>query len=293
MEKLSPELLDMAIKNNKIFMPYDDENILLYKNFTVPDEEVDSYVQKVNSLIDKGIKTPRIKDYKLVTLSPKSKYSKYVILEEKAPGCNIDHKGVYLSTKKSDIDFEQAALEYISYLDEYINEISLRAEASVQMYIKLVQDYLAIVSTGLQIDPKPLNFFFDKEEGFTFIDINGGGKDDLEKYLPRYILGCTLSYGLPSLSIDYKPYNYIDEERMAKLKEALSKIISKIAVALMSKGYSKEMVIEDAKNWTNQLDNYQKIDHIEDLSNTIATEFAKLKEAQKSKVEEVDWTIGW
>ena len=53
------------------------------------------------------------------------------------------------------------------------------------------------------------------------------------------------------------------------------------------------MVIEDAKNWTNQLDNYQKIDHIEDLSDTIATEFAKLKEAQKSKVEEVDWTIGW
>ena len=300
MEKLTPEIIKQAIQNGRIFMPYDNENIILYKRFTVRDEFVAEYVQSINRLADEGINTPRIKDYKILSEPSAYGYSKYVILEEKAKGNNFDYKeDTYLSISETKPDFEKTSIIYLQRLDEYINEISLRADAPIEHYLKLVTDYIYITNQGLQIDPKPLNFFFDKDIGFTFIDINGRGKSDLKMYLPRYIFGCVLGYGIPSLSIGITHYNYIDQERLNRLKEAYNNIITKISAVLIKQGYSKEHIIEDSKNWIYQLNSLKLLEPIEDISNTLAIDFAKIKEEQAAKQaaekgsDPDDWTIGW
>ena len=292
MTKITQEMIDLVIANNKKCLNYNKGHVLLYKPFSCPSEEIDNYIFKINTLIQRGISTVKILDYvKVANLN--SKYPKCIILEEKAPGNNIDYKSENISLKSVNIDFEEISAEYIQGLDDYINEISLRANSSQDIYDKLVSDYLTITKSGLSIDPKPLNFYFDKDKGFTFIDINDKGNDDVKTYLPRYILGAVLSYGFPYLSIDYKCTMYIDEERMNIIKDILNTIITKVSISLMPYGYTKEQVINAASNWINQLKYFSKIDDINDLGNILSIDFAHIKEEKEKNIEDGDWSIGW
>lgn len=291
MEKLTQDIIDHIIESNQKCTIIDDKAIL-YKSFDVKDEEIDSYISKINSLNEMGINTPAILDYQIVSTS-KYGYSKAVILEEKALGRNLEAKNFFLNYNE-EIDFEKVALDYIKSFDDYLNEVELRANAPQEYYDKFASDYIRIFDNGLVIDPKPLNFYFSKEKGFTFIDINGGGKDDLE-FFPRYILGASLGYGVPSLTIGTNTCNYIDNERLSRLKESYAHIINKVAASLSKFGYPKDSVLNSAINWTNQINKIMPIEDILDLSNVLSEQYASLKrEEEKRKViTDEDWTIGW
>lgn len=292
MPKLTKEMIELAISTNKKCLDYNDEYVLLYKPFSCSNEEIENYISKINTLINKGISTVRILDYvKVANLD--SKYPKCVILEEKAPGRNIDYQSENISLKSMDVDFEKISASYIQRLDDYINEMLLRANAAQDIYDKLVSDYLTISESSLSIDPKPLNFYFDKDKGFTFIDINADGNDDLKKYLPRYILGAILSYGVPSISIDYKYTMYIDEERMSIINDTLNTIITKVSISLKPYGYTEEQVIKDALNWINQVKRFSIIDNISNISNKLSEDFARIKKEKEKTIEDSDWSIGW
>ena len=91
MTKITQEMINLVIANNKKCLNYNEEYVLLYKPFSCLSEEIDNYIFKINSLIHKGISTVKILDYVKVA-NINSKYPKCVILEEKAPGNNIDYK---------------------------------------------------------------------------------------------------------------------------------------------------------------------------------------------------------
>lgn len=292
MPKLTKEMIELAISTNKKCIYYNDGYVLLHKSFSCSSEEIENYISRVNALIQEGVSTVRILDYvKVANLD--SKYPKCVILEEKAPGRNIDYQSENISLKSIAVDFEEISIRYIQRLDDYINEISLRANAAQEKYDKLVSDYLTISESSLSIDPKPLNFYFDKDKGFTFIDINAEGNDDVKKYLPRYILGAILSYGFPSISIDYDYAMYIDGERMSIIDDILNAIITKVSISLKPYGYTKEQVIKDALNWINQVNRFSKIDNISNLSNNLSEDFARIKKEKEKPIEDGDWLIGW
>ena len=291
MQKLTQEIVDSVVKNNQKCTIYDDV-VILYKTFDVTDDKIDDYISKISELKEQGINTPAILDYVKIKTSQYG-YSKSVILEEKARGRNLEAKNFFLNYNE-EIDFEKVALDYIKSFDDYLNEVELRANAPQEYYDKFASDYIRIFDNGLVIDPKPLNFYFSKEKGFTFIDINGGGKDDLE-FFPRYILGASLGYGVPSLSIGTNTCNYIDNERLSRLKESYAQIINNVATSLSKFGYTKDSVFNSAINWTNQINKIVPIEDIADLSNVLSEQYASLKseEEKRKVVNDEDWTIGW
>ena len=294
--KLNEEMKNKAISSRKIFTPYDDNHILLLKPFTCKNNEIDDYISRINDLKQKGIKTAGILDYERIYRID-TDYPTCVILEEKAPGRNINPYSMNVSLEKADINFEQISAEYIYALKDYINEINLRASAPQEVYDKFVEDFLYITSEGFQIDPKPLNFFFDPKEGFTFIDINANGPTDLS-YLPKYILGGILGYGLPSLRINWERRCYITPSMYNIIETAMKQIIEKVSNSLVKKGYSKEKIESDSLEWLNQLKHFIMIGDIGDISVKLSEDFAsiKTKEEEKSKVSsnnDSDWTIGW
>lgn len=295
MTNLTKEMIELAINNNKKCIVYDDKYVLLFKAFSVKDEELEDYIKNIKLLQEKGINTPLILDYYQVNKS-KYGYSKYVILEERAKGTNLDATSNYISLKQSDINFTEISDNYLKELDFYLNEIENRASASINMYEKFINDYLNIVNNNMQIDPKPLNFYFDKEKGFTFIDINGNGNNDLQ-YLPRYFLGAVLGYGLPHLSVESDYCMYIDNDRLARLKESYNTIITKVAVTLIKHGYDKDRILKDSLNWTNQINRLTVVDNLDNLSNRLEDDFNRIKKEIENKKEESlnneDWTIGW
>ncbi len=291
--KLTDEMINMAIENNQKFMIYDNNYVLLYKSFTVKDDKIDNYINNIKLLKEKGVNTPLILDYKLVNKGLYG-YSKAVILEERAKGKSLEPFSNYLSIKQDDIDFKLVSNAYLKALDSYLDNLLERANAKEEFYDKFISDYLTIDKHQMQIDPKPLNFFFDKDKGFTFIDINGEGNNDLE-YLPRYFLGVVLGYGLPNLQIHNTDVMYIDEDRLNKLKTNVEIIISKVITALEKHGYKKEDILKDTLNWTNQFKRLKLIDNIDNLSDKLQEDFNKIKleEENKKQVSNDDWTIGW
>lgn len=295
MSKLTKEMIEIAINNNKKCMVYDDNYVLLFKSFSIKDDEIDEYIQKIKLLQEQGINTPLILDYYQVNKGYYG-YSKYVILEERAKGTNLNSNSNYLSVKQNNVNFDEISTNYLKDLDFYLDEIENRANASIDMYEKFINDYLSITNNNMQIDPKPLNFYFDKEEGFTFIDINGTGNNDLE-YLPRYFLGAVLGYGLPQLLVESDYCMYIDSDRLNRLKEAYNTIITKVAVILIKHGYNKEEILKDSLNWTNQINRLTLIDNLDNLSNRLEDDFNRIKKETENKKEESlndgDWTIGW
>ena len=46
-------------------------------------------------------------------------------------------------------------------------KIEKASEAKDGVYIKLVRDVMNLPKYNLEVDPKPLNFFFDEENGFS------------------------------------------------------------------------------------------------------------------------------
>ena len=292
--QLTDEMVELAIKNNRKCLLYDDNYVLLYKAFPVQDKEVEDYIKSVKELKEEGVNTPLILDYHVVKNSEFG-YSKVVILEERAKGTNLNSKDIYISLKQDNTDFNKISNEYLEALDFYINELENRASAKDDFYDKFLSDYMIINNKGLQVDPKPLNFYFERITGFIFIDINGKGNNDLQ-YLPRYFLGAILGYGLPYLTIHNTCCMYIDNNRLNRLKKAYESIIAKTIISLEKYGYQKDNIIKDAINWTNQINRLKVVDTLDDLNTKLQEDFKQitLEENNKSmNVQDDDWTIGW
>ncbi len=286
MMKLTDEMIQETIRNNQKFNIYDDKCVLLYKKFPVKNTEIDKYIKTLESLKEKGVNTPLILDYHIVETSEFG-YCKAVILEEKADGTTLDLNPIYINLKNESIDFKKVSDSYLSALDSYINEIENRANVSQNMYDKFLTDFFLINNSNLQIDPKPLNFYFSSSSGFTFIDINGVGENGLN-YLPMYFLGAVLGYGVPNLKIHSTNCMYIDNDRLKRLTNGYQTIISKVLVALEKYGYSRKYILKDTPNWLNQLNRLNLVESLDDLDIKLENDFIRIKKEEEAKKVEAD-----
>jgi len=287
---ITKEAVEVSLSSDKKCTVYKDKYVLLHKSFDVKDDQIDNYIKRIKDINEKEINTPLILDYYVVS-KKENGYSDYIILEERAPGRNLDAESIFINLKEK-YDFSEVSSIYLNALDDYINEIIKRAYAPDEMYEKFVSDYYAIINCGLMVDPKPLNFYFDSDKGFTFIDINSGGKDDIS-YLPRYFLGAVLGYGVPNIYIENINSKFIDKGRLSKINNAFNVIISKVSKALLKYDFTEQDILKAAENWQRQIDNYIVIDNIESLSDRLEANYNKAIEKSNKEQDDDEWSIKW
>lgn len=247
--KLNDEMVNLALSNEGICTNYNDDFVLLKKAMPVTDEQLDWYLSSLKDLKDSGVNIATVVDYRLLPSTTKTfenvgSYTQGVFLEERAKGKSLNSDSIYLKPSK-DYDFNEVVCGYLKKVDSYLEELELRAQAPQEMYDKLIMDCHSIQNVGLTIDPKPLNFFFNEQLGYTIIDVipNHSSKEDDKKYFPQYLLAVVFGYGRPRISIGYDDFSILSPDLMERLKKAGEVLEAKLVVALRKYGYSEENIV--------------------------------------------------
>lgn len=302
--KLTDEMYNLAIQKNEMFLAYNDDYVLLNKRMPCTDDELEWYVNSLVDLKNRGVNIASIVDYRLIPGTTSSysngtvNYTKGVFLEERAKGKSLDSHSVYLLPKK-DYDFNSVVTQYLKMVIEYIEEIELRAQASQEVYDKLVSDCNSVGDLGLMIDPKPLNFFFDKDAGYTIIDVIMGNPKSEEAYfnfLPQYIFGIVFGYGKPSMSIDCDDCSILPKEYSDRLASASEILEAKIVSALRKYGFDDVKIAEAVEKNKFRVSNKYACVEIEDMEDYIASMFNRLKEERESQKKNDDsdsFSLAW
>lgn len=299
--KLNNEMCEMAFNNKGICTIYDENYVILKKSMPVTDDKLEWYIETIKKLKDNGVNISTIVDYKLLPETTKTfenvgSYTQGIFLEERAAGKSHSRESIYLGTKK-DYDFNEIIKEYLQLVIEYVEELEKRAAASQEVFDKLVIDCKKINEVGLTIDPKPLNFFYDVNDGFTIIDVVPSNSHDVEgtyKYFPQYMFSIVFGYGKPDLSIEYNYFSVMPQELSERLNNAGKILEAKIVAALRKYGFSedniKEAVSKNMFRYQNKLPNVE----LEDMEDYIAQNFIRIKEEnEKKKSEPDDFTFSW
>ena len=245
--KLNNELFELGKSSKEIFTPIDDKYGLVTKSMPVVDEDLAKYIKDIKDCNEAGINVARILDYRLIEGATKSfyeeqfVYTKGVFLEDRAPGNTLEY-GVISINSNEDIDFLSVGKDYLSKVKKYVEELERRAVAPQIMYDKLVSDCLALEDFDLMIDPRPLNFFFDSEKGFTIIDVlsNNNGTKTAKDRMVQLIFGIVYGYGSYDLTIDGVSLEILPKDYLVRLMASYRKIDQKIVKALLRFSYPKE-----------------------------------------------------
>lgn len=289
--KLNNEMYELSRSSVKICTIYDDNYVLLNKTMPVTDDKLSWYIETIKRLKENGVNIATIVDYRLIPgttnnyRNGKIQYTRGVFLEDRAKGVSHNSESVYLNLKQ-DYDFNDVIQNYLKLMISYVEELELRAKASQEVYDKLLSDCQLIVKAGLDVDPKPFNFFFDSNIGYTIIDVTDAPEKNNElsqKYFPSYMFSMVFGYGKPSLSIDFTNVGRIPEELKQRLLNAGAILEAKI-VATLRKNYFPENVIvqEVEKNRFRYRDDLPSI-ALEDMEDYVAQEFMKKKEEKLAK----------
>ena len=236
-------------------LPIDENYVLIKKSMPCTDAELDEYIENIKKAHEAGINTPRILDYRLIegTTTTFDKddgtisYTVGIFLEERAKGVTISSISRYLKTSE---DY----LAHLNSVESYVSELEKRANADQSMYDKFVADFIDLNDFNLSPDPKPTNFFFSDEYGFTIIDVVDQRERKLE-YIPQYIIMDTMGYGLPQL-IDEKHTNisFLSQTLSERYNVAKKKIFEKSMIALKKRKIPKKYIKAEfeylSKNYT-------------------------------------------
>lgn len=242
--KLTDELFARGVNQEDIFSVIDDDYVLLKKSMPCKDHELAEYISSIERAHNDGINTPRITDYRFIegktsTFGPENdrySYTTGVFIEERAKGKCIGSKGYVNYRNKDDYYF------YLNEIKEYIEELTNRACAPQEVYDKFVDDYIKLSEYGLNPDPKPLNFFFSKDTGFTIIDVIDV-RDESLVYVPRYIFMGVVGYGIPRLlDADWQNISFIPQSLYDIYVDAQNKVVDKVLRALKSKNIDEEYI---------------------------------------------------
>jgi len=185
------------IFNDKVLVRYETKS-----KYGIPRECEEEIMINVNKLVDKGVNTPRHLAYKRETIGDTA----YCwVLQEKAPGvcyekyCRINDPTEQLKKQK----------EVVEIPNEH--------------YEKYIADLIELFYFGLE--PKPKNFFYDKEKGFTTIDLlkSGSEKKFDNSSLKDILFLFRLTNSITNCSIPF--YNKTATDEMKKLSTNMNYLI--------------------------------------------------------------------
>lgn len=284
--KLSKDMCEMALSNDSICSIFNEDYVVLRKTMPVTDDKLNWYISSIRKLKSSGVNIATIIDYKLFPETTRiykvGSYTEGIFLEERAKGKVFDSSSIYLRTTK-DYDFNEVACMYLKMLKDYIEELELRAASSQDIYDKLVNDCLSIQIAGLQIDPKPLNFFFDSKVGYTIIDVIGGdnkSNNRMSEYFPQHMMSIVFGYGKPSMSVEFKDLSVMPPEMADRLVTAGKTLEAKIAVSLRKYGFSDEEIALAISGNRFRYENKLQTVEIDDIEEYIAKKFSEKKDKQ-------------
>lgn len=250
---LSDELFDIGVNSEQICTIVDDEYVLVSKSTPICDDKLDEYIDNIRKAKDSGINIASILDYRLIPGTTncygddnKICYTKTVFLEERAKGVSNDKKIFWLSSN-ADYDINVVVEHYLERVKQYIEELENRANAPISYYEKFIEDCINLHKFGLQIDPRPLNFFFDKNIGYTIIDVIGYNGD--VNLLPNGFAEClfeiVFGFGRTDLYVDLNNVSYLPEEYYNRLYD-VSKRLEAMLVKILRKYNVNEDIIKTA-----------------------------------------------
>lgn len=283
--KLNNELFELGKSSKEIFTPIDEKYCLVTKSMPVVDEELETYITNVNDCNAAGLNVARILDYKLIEGHTKSyydgkyKYTKGVFLEDRAPGNTLEYGIMNIDTDKQQ-DLESIGKDYLSKVKHYVEELERRAVAPQEMYDKLVGDCLSVEEFDLMIDPRPLNFFFDSEKGFTIIDLitNNNGTKTARDRMVQLVFGIVYGYGSYDLMIDGISFEILPKEYLVSLVASYRKIDDKIVKALLRFRYIKDDITSTLRELIIRYANdYSACDSEEEFIELLKLEFNSVK----------------
>ena len=299
--KLNSEMYELSFSSDKICTIYDDNYVLLNKTMPVTDDKLSWYIETIKRLKEKGVNIATIVDYRLIPgttnkyRNGKIQYTRGIFLEDRAKGVSYNSESVYLNLGQ-DYDFNDVIQSYLKLMISYVEELELRANASQEVYDKLLLDCQSISQNGLSIDPKPLNFFFDSNNGYTIIDVipvSEGSNDLNRKFFPSYMFSMIFGYGKPSLYVDFTNVGRMPEELKQRLLNAGEILEAKIVASLRKYGFSENVIAQEVeKNRFKYRDDLPSIS-LEDMEDYVAQEFMKKKDEalKREKTNQSDGLI--
>ena len=247
---LNDNLFNVGVNSNQICTILDDDYVLVTKSTPISDDRLDEYVDNIRKAKDSGINIASILDYRLIPGTTNcygdTCYSKGVFLEERAKGVSHD-KNIFWLSPNSDYDIEVVIEHYFEKVKQYVEELENRASASVDCYRKFVEDCIKLHEFGLQIDPKPLNFFFDKNVGYTIIDVVDykGELNTLPDGFAECLFEIVFGFGRSNLYVDLNNVSYLSKEYYDRLYNA-GKILEAMLVKVLREYAVSEDIIKAA-----------------------------------------------
>lgn len=287
--KLNDELYEIGKNSKGIFTEIDEDYGLVCKSMPVTDEELEQYIYAITRAKADGINIAGIVDYRFIPGSTSTfktnhgviSYTKGVFLEDRAKGKCLEAKNFYVSSRSS-YDYNKLILDYLKAHLSYIEELERRAEASQEVFDKLVRDCLALTDYDLMIDPKPLNFFFHPEHGFTIIDVIKKPEAQnkvIDEYMGSYMYSIVMGYGQPNMYVDNVKFNGLPKEYQDRLYAAYRVLNNKIITALRNNGFSDDLI-----GSTSNREGYRIINAYNDVNfEDMETELYSLVESSKVK----------
>ena len=246
--KLSDELYEIG-KNSKKICTYIDENyVILTKTMPINDAHLDEYINSIRKSKDNGINISSILDYRLIEGTTSSynnavSYTKGVFLEERAKGKCISQFNITYLNLNENYDFNKIINDYLNQNETYLSELEERSNANQEIYDKLVNDCLKLNDFKLTIDPKPLNFFFDKDKGYNIIDVIPSDDNEItNEFFPKYIFNIVYGYARPSIIVNSSSIYSLPSEMHNRYKECMDKLNAKIVKALRNNNINEEFI---------------------------------------------------
>lgn len=294
---LNDNLFNVGVNSNQICTILDDDYVLVTKSTPISDDRLDEYIDNIRKAKDSGINIASILDYRLIPDTTNcygsTCYSKGVFLEERAKGVSNDKKIFWLSPS-SDYDIDIVIEHYFEKVKQYIEELENRASVSIDCYRKFVEDCIKLNEFGLQIDPKPLNFFFEKNVGYTIIDVVDykGELNTLPNGFAECLFEIVFGFGKSNLYVDLNNVSYLSKDYYDRLYNVSKKLEAMLVKVLREYGISddiiKAAVYKNSFKYNYSFPFYDK----EEMKTLISSFFESVKNDNEDNVNVLKFSFG-
>ena len=266
---LNEELFEFGKNNEGICKIIDSDYVLITKKMPIQDSKLKGYIESISKAKKDGIKISEIVDYKLIDGSASSfnngvSFSSGVFIEDRAKGNSFYFKQFYVNED----NIKDTVNEYMNTINFYIDELERRSEADESVYEKLVSDIITLPKYNIEVDPKPLNFFFDEEEGYTIIDPIPYSGLTKKEYYPNFIKSIVFGYGISHLYLDNTDISMMSNKQFDRYKNAKKVLLAKVEIALLKNGFTESdlQIFEVIRNEKEPeiVDSVDMIDYVEE-----------------------------
>lgn len=228
-----------------------EDYALLYGSINI--DEMDTNIEIVKKAKENGIKVGEILEYKI---DSKAKLSDFGENKRYQAGWTLQKKAIGEELYSSDIkrnfyagkNPEEDKKQYVENMKKYCNRFSQISQASEEHLLEFVKGYDYLNKQKINVDPsKTTNFFYDEDNGFSFIDLLYSRDmiyEDRRKYMAKEIVSILFNYGVPTYSQNYKSTQVMTIEQLQEYKQNHEKLIGKILSVYKSLGISKEEILK-------------------------------------------------